>query len=99
VAVMGLDKLRRLLQDDVSLERAYAELNRRDCAAAMTVEALVWSLRERGLNALQEPATKRRLSQLNDEQLVEVGNRLQRFRPEIARPWTSDEIKELMRLR
>jgi transposase len=64
-----------------------------------TVEALMYSLRERGVHALEEPATKRRLAELSDEQVIEVGERLQRLKPEIARAWTADEVKHLMRSR
>jgi hypothetical protein len=64
-----------------------------------TVEALMWSLRERGTKALQEPATKRRLFDLSDQQVVEVGNRLQRLRPEIAHAWTAAEVETLFQAR
>ena len=37
------------------------------------------------------------LRELNDDQIVEVGNRLQRLEPEIARAWTPDEVKDLVR--
>jgi hypothetical protein len=62
-----------------------------------TVEGLMYSLRERGVAALEEPDTKRRLSQLNDRQLAEVGDRLQRLKPHIARAWTAEEVKVLIR--
>ena len=62
-----------------------------------TVEALMFGLCERGVRALKEPAVKRRLRELNDDQIDEVGNRLQRLKPEIARAWTPDEVKELVR--
>jgi hypothetical protein len=94
-----LASLRRLLNTSVSLDRTWHELNRYEGAPRSTVEALMYSLRERGLSALREANTQRRLAQLNDEQLIQIGNRLQRLKPEIARPWTPDEIKELMRSR
>ena len=69
-------------------------------AAAMTVEALMYSLRERGIKALAEPDTRRRLSQLSDAQAIEVGNRLQRLKPHIGRgPWSADEVRQLVRAR
>jgi hypothetical protein len=68
-------------------------------APASTVEALVFSLREGGVTALQEPATKRRLSELGDEQVIEVGNRLQKIKPEIARAWSAKEVKALFQMR
>jgi hypothetical protein len=64
-----------------------------------TVEALMWSLRERGTKALEEPGTKRRLSELNNQQVIEVGNRLQRLKPEIARAWSTTEVETLFQAR
>jgi hypothetical protein len=68
-----------------------AELDR---AAASTLEALMFSLRQRGTAALSEPDTQRRLGELSEQQLHEVGARLQRL-PEIARQWSADEIEQL----
>jgi transposase len=68
-------------------------------AAAATVEALMYSLRTRGVWALTEPATKRRLAELSDAQVDEVGTRLQRLKPHIARAWTADEVKQLLKAR
>src|SRR5262249_54088673 len=63
------------------------------------VEALMYSLRERGTKALEEADTKRRLGDLSDQQVIEVGNRLQRLRPEIARAWTKAEVETLLKVR
>jgi hypothetical protein len=68
-------------------------------APAATVEALVHSLRERGVWALTETAVKLRLAELTNDQLLEVAGRLQRLKPEIARAWTPDEVKQLFRSR
>jgi hypothetical protein len=69
-------------------------------ALEVTVEALMFSLRERGTKALEESATKRRLSELSDQQVVEVGDRLQKLKPEIARAWSSiEEVKLLLQAR
>jgi len=57
------------------------------------------SLRERGTKALEESSAKRRLSELNDQQVIEVGNRLQRLRPEIARAWNAPEVEILFQAR
>jgi hypothetical protein len=95
-----LKQLQRLMDDSISLERAYAELNdmrEQERAAASTVEALMYSLRERGVKALEEPDTRRRLSLLSEEQLIEVGDRLLQLKPRIARPWTANEVEQLMR--
>jgi transposase len=57
----------------------------------------MYSLRERGVKALEEPDARRRSSQLNDRQLAEVGDRLRRLKPRIARAWTVEEVKVLIR--
>ena len=64
-----------------------------------TVEALMYSLRSRGTKALQEPATQRRLFALSDDQVIEVGNRLQRLKPHIARAWSVQEVEALFQAR
>jgi len=92
-----LARLRRLMGDSVSLERAWHELNGRPSkAAAATVEALVFGLRD-GLAALpKNPDRLRRLSELNAEQLCAVCERLQNFQPHIAPAWTPDEVQALI---
>ena len=60
-------------------------------AAASTVEALMFGLRDGG-KALSVPAVKRRLSELSEQQLHEVCGRLQK----ITRAWTPDEIATLV---
>jgi hypothetical protein len=64
-----------------------------------TVEALMYSLRERGTKALEETNTKRRLLDLSEQQVIDVGNRLQQLKPEIARKWTKEEVKTLFQVR
>jgi transposase len=56
-----------------------------------TVEALMYSLREHGSTALTEPATQRRVGELSEEQLHEIGGRLQHIAM-----WTADEIEQLV---
>jgi len=92
-----LARLRRLLDDDVSLDRAWHAVNdRRSGAAASTVEALVYGLRD-GLVALSKnPDRLRRLSELNAEQLKAVCRRVQNFNPEIATPWSSNQVAALI---
>jgi hypothetical protein len=94
-------RVRRLLADDVSLERAWHEIcaeHFRGRAAASTVEALMFSLRA-GVAALGKPDTLRRLSELSDAQLREVAVRLQKFTAEIARPWPPEDIEVLLATR
>jgi hypothetical protein len=96
-----LRRLRALLDDDVSLQRAYGEISPshiKGRAADSTVEALLYGLRS-GVSALKEPDVRRRLSQLSDDQLVEVGAKLRRRGPEIGGAWTANEIQTLMQLR
>jgi hypothetical protein len=94
--------MRRLLEDNVSLERAHQEMigeNFRGRAATSTVEALMFSLRERGTMALEEPDTRPRLGELSDEQAIEVGTRLRKLKPDIAKAWSADEVLILMQTR
>ena len=70
-------------------------------AAASTVEALVYSCRQ-GPSALDGTDNVRRLAQLDEAQLREVHERVQRFRPEQqyeGRPatcWNSDQADTLL---
>jgi hypothetical protein len=94
------ERLGRLLADNVSFEQVWRELNTfKGRAAASTVEALMLGLRSRGVCALVETDTRRRLAELSDEQLLEVGVRLRRLNPEIAAPWTADQVLILLRSR
>jgi hypothetical protein len=77
--------------------RAAQPPGHREAAPYATVEALMFSLRERGVEALTEPATRRRLFELTDRQLAEVGDRLRRLKLHIAHAWTIDEVKMLIR--
>ena len=80
---------------NMSIEALIAHFDRarrRHSAPQATVEALMCSLRSRGTKALEEPASKRRLSELSEEQLHEICGRLQRLKPTIAHARTSDEI-------
>jgi hypothetical protein len=84
---------------DVSLDELW-ELYSRECPTPQaTIEALMLGLRERGVAALNEPDTQRRLADLSKGQLVEVATRLQKLKPEIAQAWTDNEIKTLIRFR
>ena len=87
--------LRRLM----GIECAYHEIHRHHAqgrAAASTVEALVLVLRARGTRALQEAPVRRRLGELSEAQMREVVTRLQKPRPEIAKPWTADQVDRLL---
>jgi hypothetical protein len=65
-------------------------------AAASTVEALMFELRE-GIEALPtNPERLRRLSELSEEQLRAVCERLQNFKPHIASTWSPQEVQALV---
>jgi hypothetical protein len=94
-----LKRIRRLMAGDISLDRAYAELNDNatDGAAASTVEALAYQLRA-GVTALRNPSALRRIAELDEQQMREVGARLDKERWSLdgkrrVPPWTSTEIE------
>jgi hypothetical protein len=94
-----IKRTRQLLEDDTSLERAYSAINRRKGRVAnSTIEALVFSLRD-GVKVLEERDVRRRLSELTDDQFIEVGGRLRRLKPEIAVAWTAADVGALLQLR
>ncbi|HEY5130851.1 MAG TPA: hypothetical protein VIJ35_26790 [Bradyrhizobium sp.] len=66
-------------------------------AAPTTIEAVMYSLRERGTAALIEPDCRRRLSELNEQQILDVAVRLQKLKPEIASAWGAEQIDELLK--
>jgi hypothetical protein len=78
-------------------QRRLLERHQSGAAAASTIEALMFSLRD-GIHALTTPATLERLSQLDERQLSEVAERVQNFRQTIASAWTPDEVKALVRI-
>jgi transposase len=95
-----IEKLRKLLADDISLERAYGEIyaeHFRGRAAGSTVDALVYQLRKGGA-ALSDPNARQRLAELSEQQMHEVSARLQKFMPHVARPWTPDEVEVFVEL-
>ena len=94
-----LAQLRRLMADNISLDRTWAELNQRQRVDApqATVEALMFSLRS-GVAALSTPDTQRRLSELDLEQVREVCGRVQNFKQHIAPPWTEADVGLLIEL-
>jgi hypothetical protein len=89
-----IERLRELMDEGVSLDRAYAVLNSKHGAAVSTVEALMLGLRERDTAALTEPKVLARLAQLSNDQVVEVAERLQR-----QAAWDDDHINRLFEAR
>ena len=90
-----LDRLRRLLDDDVTLAAASAKLREDRPTPATAVEALMYSLR-RGVNELTQPNTQRRLSELNKDQLEAICLRVQAFEPNIAPAWRANDADLLI---
>src|SRR5262249_47388868 len=92
-----LKRLRRLLDDDISLERTWQELNetRKRPAPQVTVEALMFSLRSGGA-ALEQKDVRARLSRVVEPQLHEICARLDKLT--VARAWTSEETALLTEL-
>jgi len=88
-------RARRLLADNVSLDRAWAEINGNRPTPEATIEALVYSLR-RGAAELSKPDTLRRLSELDKAQLKAIYRHLQNFNPEIAPPWPPEDVAALI---
>jgi hypothetical protein len=68
--------------DRYELQAMYEAALRKRGAPRATLEALMYSLRERGERALTEPDCQRRLSELSPVQLREVIVRLDRMRAE-----------------
>jgi hypothetical protein len=64
-------------------------------AAASTIEALAYSLRQ-GVCVLARPDVLRRLSELNENQLHEMIVRLQKRDGRIAPRWLDNEIEKLI---
>jgi hypothetical protein len=94
-----IERLRKLLADDVSLDHAWGELNERpQRAARSTVEALMFLLRN-GVDALGRPDVLRRLAELSDAQIREIAVRAQKFRPHIAPAWTEEDVRMLLSAR
>jgi hypothetical protein len=65
-------------------------------AASSTLSALMYSLRERGTRALDEPDTRRRFGELSDEQLIVVGAQLRGLK---SRAWSAHEVSILLETR
>jgi hypothetical protein len=75
-----------LLADEISLDRAWRELNDdgNQPAPQVTLDALIYELRMDGLAALEKPNCRRRLADLSDGQLRELIAALIRARTRCA---------------
>jgi hypothetical protein len=95
IELKRLARLRRLMADDISIDRAWHELEADRTAPKATVDALIFSLR-RGINELTQPSTLRRLSTLDEYQLEDVCLRVQAFQPRIATIWSAADVDLLI---
>jgi hypothetical protein len=64
--------LRRLLDDSVSIDRAYREINANRPTPQVTVEAIKQAVRDGGESALNDSATQRRLDGCDQAALDEI---------------------------
>jgi hypothetical protein len=80
------ERLRRLLQVDVSLDRAWHEINdpRSRPTPAVTVEAILHCVRERGVKALKAPANIARLARCDAAAMVKINRFIARLKKAIA---------------
>jgi hypothetical protein len=75
-------RAKRLLADNISIDRAWSELNdrRRHGTPRATIEAILHCVRERGLKALREPANVERLSRCDAAAKAEVDRRIAKLK-------------------
>jgi hypothetical protein len=73
-----IKRLRRLLSNDVSLDEAWPELNASESRPTpqVTIEAIWHVVRERGLEALNEAATRERLARCDSAALAQIDQRI-----------------------
>ena len=83
------------MADDISIDRAWHELEADRTTPKATVDALMFSLR-RGGNELTKPDALRRLSALDEAQLKTICRRVQNFNAQIASSWSSKEVSALI---
>src|SRR5262249_47755564 len=69
-------RLKRLMADDISIERAYEEMLRNRPTPQVTVEAILYTVRERGVAALKEPANLERLSRCDAAAKEQINKRI-----------------------
>jgi hypothetical protein len=74
-----LERVRRMLADDVSLERAYNEFNKPLSTSQTTIEAILHCVRERGVAALKEPANIERLSRCDAAARTQIKARMRNW--------------------
>lgn len=94
-ATAGAEGEARNVSNSTSSSRRSRPSTKRDQGASIsTIEALMFSLRERGKSALTSSDTDRRLSELSPDQLAEMIVRLDRLRSKY--PAVTDELLVLL---
>jgi hypothetical protein len=73
-----------LMDDEISLERAYAEMMKARPTPNATIEAIKQAVRDRGVPALKEPAARERLSRCDDAARAEIDRWLANFKTKKA---------------
>jgi hypothetical protein len=75
------DQFKRLLDSNVSIERAWNELNdpRNRPTPQTIIEAILFCVRERGLAALKEPANLERLSRCDATAKARIDQRIEKL--------------------
>jgi hypothetical protein len=92
-----IELLLKLLKPDISLDRAWHEVNAaplRGRAPQTTVDALLFEMRS-GVEALGKPKNLQRLCELSEEQLQDVVAKLISRKP----PWKDEEIELMLAVR
>jgi hypothetical protein len=86
----ALQRARRLLDDriSISLERAWAELNdpRNRATPQVTIEAIMYCVRERGVTALTEPANREPLKTCDAAAKRQMRERIARLAGKRGKP-------------
>jgi hypothetical protein len=82
-----LQRLQRLSDESVSLDRAWQELNRPDRfpTPQVTIEAIWECAREQGLDALSKPKNKQRLDSCDGRARAELARRIENLRARTPR--------------
>jgi hypothetical protein len=65
-------RLRRLMDDSVSHERAWAQLDHNRPTPEATIKAIMFAIRARGVAALNEPAVMERLSRCDADAIEQI---------------------------
>jgi hypothetical protein len=84
----AVQRARRLIDDSTSLERAWAEVNdpQNRPTPQVTIEAVMYLVRERGVATLTEPGNKERLKTCDAAAKQQIRGRIARLTRERGEP-------------